>query len=329
MTLEELQQALGPVVEELTSGQIKRQLKAQSFLLERAEEPPLRDAVAERLEPLLAHSDSQVRGTVYLALAAARGEQAVALLESRAIDPVSGARCALAQAAGSLGEAGHALLSRLAQDPSFAVRLEAALSLAELGDAAGFDALVQGLSGSSLRFEVLQALQALGDARALEPVRRLFKRFFTPGWERAAAAGVLARLGDGEGRDFLVSKIAKGKGDELGLAIEIAGDLKLEAAKEALRRIVEVRAHPFRGAAMRALGMLGDDSALDAAARALRDDAEDPATRMDAAECLMHLATPRAREILEEASRTLGDGEVAAVVRETLASMGGGPRAGG
>lgn len=323
MTLEELQQALGPVLEELTSGQIKRQVRAQSFLLERVEEPPLREAIAQRVEPLLTHPDSQVRGTAYLVLAAARGEKALAVLEPRADDPVSGARCALAQAAGNLGEAGRPVLRRLVQDSAFAVRLEAALSLADLGDAAGIDALIQGLTESTLRFEVLQALQALGDARAREPVRRFFKRFFTPGFERTAAAGVLAKLGEGEGRDFLVAKIAKGKGDELGLAIEVAGDLKLDAAREGLWRIARQPGQPFRGAALRALGMLGDGSALEPASRALLDEAEDAEVRMDAAESLMHLATPRALEILEEASRAVSEGEVAAVVREALESMGG------
>lgn len=324
MTLDELQQALGPALEELTSGQIKRQVRAQGFLLERAEEPPLRAAIAERVEPLLTHPDSQVRGTVYLALAAARGEGAMDLLAPRADDPVSGARCALAQAASTLGAAGRSLLRRLVQDPVFAVRLEAGLGLAELRDDAGIDALVQGLTDSSLRFEVLQALQSLGDARAREPVRRFFKRFFLPGWERIAAAGVLARLGEVEGRDFLVSKIQRGKGDELGLAIEIAGDLKLEAAREGLWRIAGLSKHPFRGAALRALGMLGDASALEPASRSLLDEAEDAAVRMDAAECLMHLDTPRAREVLDEASRAVVDGEVAAVVREALASLGSG-----
>jgi HEAT repeat protein len=321
VTREELDQAL----QGLASGKLKLQVKAQEWLLEQAEQASSQALVAARVEPLLTHPDSQVRGTACLVLATARGEAALPLLAPRAADPVSGARCALAEAGGIIGQPARALLRTLVADGVFAVRLEAAIGLAELGDGAGLDALVEGLAGSGLRFETLSALRALADTRALEPVRRFFRRILLSGWERTAAAGVLARLGDREGRAFLIDKIARRRGDELGLAIEIAGDLKLAEAREGLQRVAAEPSQLFRGAALRALGMLGDEAVLGLLTRVLLDEAEDAAVRMDAAEGLMHLGTPRARALLEEASRAVRDEELAKVVCEALATLGPNP----
>ncbi len=315
-------EALDGALQDLVSGKLKSQVQAQQWLLEQAEQESSQALVADRVEGHLTHPDSQVRGTAYLVLATARGEAALPLLAPRAADPVSGARCALAEAGGIIGQPARALLRGLCQDPVFAVRLEAALGLAELADGSGLDALVQGLEGPGLRFETLSALRMLADERALVPVRRFFKRIFLSGWERVAAAGVLARLGDHEGRAFLIDKIARGKGDELGLAIEIAGDLKLTESSADLQRVATGPSCLFRGAALRALGMLGDEATLDLLARALRDEGEDPAVRMDAAEGLMHQGSPRARALLEEASSAVRDEEVTRIVCEALATLG-------
>jgi len=310
----ELEQAL----ENLLSGQRRRRAAGRDALLDLAEDSAKAEDVARGAEGLLSHKDATVRGTALLALALARGEAALAALEAHAADSDLEVLTDLAHAAKILGPPGRSLMSRLLTDKSIEVRFPAALGLAELEDKAGIEVLIQALELPRMRYQALAALQSLADTRALEPARRLFKkRFFVNDYERVAAAGVLASLGDAEGKAWLVERIARRKGMDRGLAIELAGELKLREAIPALEATLGDKEDVFRGAAVRALGMMGASAFLPRMVAILSDDTDDSAARMDAAEGLMHLGTPEAKAALEKVAST-ADLEVREVVLQAL-----------
>jgi HEAT repeat protein len=288
-----------------------------------AEGAAWRDELVARLTPLAAHESAQVRGTAYLALATAQGEKALELLRAHLDESEADARLDLTEALAGIGAPARETLLKLLRDEIFEVRFAAAGGLVQLGEMAAADVLLEALRQSDLRYLALSALQHLGDPRALEPARKLFKKTFLSGFERAAAAGVLARLGDPEGRRWLVERIARRKGAERGVAIEIAGELKLKEAIEPLRACVADKNDPFRGGCVRVLGMMGDEGQRVLIESVLFDSTEEPEARMDAAEGLMSLGTPEARRALERARAEIEHEELAEVVREALEQFPG------
>jgi HEAT repeat protein len=309
---------IGKAIEGLLSGSQKRQAEAHETLVKLADEPANAEALASSLAPLASHPSPQVRGTAWIALATAQGEVALTLLESHSNDREPEARCDLAQAASLIGAPARALLAKLVRDEVFEVRFEAASGLAESGDAAAFPVLVEGLERPAMRFAALSALQILGDPRSSEPVRQFFKKAFLSASERTAAAGVLAKLGDDEAKSWLLQRVTSRKGDDRGLAIELAGELRLLSAFEPLARSLADRSDLFRGAAARALGMLGDERAFELIRAVLFDESEDEETRMDAAEGLMNLKTDEAKLFLEKAKESVRSPQVREVIEEAL-----------
>lgn len=320
-----LEQAL----DDLASGKRRKQAAAHEAVMQMAEGSIWKDELVGRLPALASHESPQVRGTAYLALATATGVEALPVLEAHLNEREADARLDLSEALAGLGEPARASLLKLVRDEVFEVRFSAAGGLVALGDGAAVDALLEGLGHSDVRYLALSALQRLGDARGLEPARRLFKKRFLSSYERIAAAGVLTRLGDAEGRTWLLDRIARRKGADRGLAIEIAGELKLAEARPALHQAIADRADPFHGSSARVLGMIGDPSEQPVIEKLLFDASEETETRMDAAEGLMNLGTAEAHAALERALKGLEgvEGEAAEdlreVVREALAHLDG------
>ena len=319
---------LDHTLEDLASGKRRRQAAAHEALMQMAEGSVWKDDLVLRLPALFSHPSAQVRGTAYLALATATGKDALPLLQEHLDEGEADARLDLAQALAALGEPARGLLQRLVKDEIFEVRFAAAGGLVPLGDPAAADVLLEALGHSDVRYLALSALQRLADPRALAPTRKLFAKRFLSAYERIAAAGVLARLGDPQGRDWLVERIARRKGADRGLAIEVAGEQKLREAVGPLKEALGDRRDQFRGACARVLGMMGDPGLREPLEALLFDTTEEVETRMDAAEGLMNLGTPEAREALERALGETNDEELREVVREALAQLGGGPEDG-
>ncbi|MGI5861987.1 MAG: HEAT repeat domain-containing protein [Myxococcales bacterium] len=320
---------LDSALEDLASGKRRRQAAGHEAIMQMAEGSVWKDQLVARLPELASHPNPQVRGTAYLALAMALGKEALPVLQAHVDEREGDARLDLAQALAAIGEPALELLRRFVKDPIFEVRFAAAGGLVPLGDPAAADVLLEALGHSDVRYLALSALQRLADPRALEPARRLFQKRFLSGYERIAAAGVLARLGDTAGRRWLVERVARRKGADRGLAIEIVGELGIAEAVPALLEAIGDRNDPFRGACVRVLGMLGDGAHRALIEKALFDSTEEVEVRMDAAEGLMNLGGAEARSALERALDSTDDEELREVVREAIAQLeltkGGGP----
>jgi HEAT repeat protein len=209
-------------------------------------------------------------------------------------------------------------LAKLLQDNEFPVRFEAARGLASGGDGSGLEVLVEALDVDSLRFRALGILAALGDARALPAVRKLFHRPFLSGFERTQAAGALAKLGDSEGEHYLLARIENRWKMDRAFAIELCGELKLPGAFDRLARILLNLKDPCRGAAARGLGRLGERKAIAPLWSLLEDVDEADELRLDAAEALCLLNASEAKARIEQALRTLKCSVALSQARELL-----------
>ena len=295
-----------------------RGVRAETALLDLANEKKDLEAIVAGVKPLADHADARVRSRAIAVLAVAMGDAVLPVLDAHLNDPDSGVRAAVEDAAEDIGAAGRALLKKLVADPDFGVRFWAAVTMSELGDGVGLKVLLEGLASSNTRFESLQGLFRLGDQSAKEPVNHILTKWFLPAIDRVAALGVLARLGDPAARKTLADEIERKKSDVRGLAIEIAGDLPLDDAVPALDRILADRKDPMRGAAAVALGRMKVTRVCKELSRVLADDAEDADMRANAAEGLGALASVEARQALSTAAASVQDAEVKEAIAEAL-----------
>lgn len=210
-----------------------------------------------------------------------------------------------------------ALASAL-EDPIPEIRFEAARGMASLKHGAGLDVLVQALDVEMLRFRALGALAELGDARALPAVKKLFGRWLLPAFEKTQAAGVLAKLGDAEGAQYLLKRTQKKWSTDRALAVELLGEVKAAGALERLRAILHDAEDPGRGAAARGLGRLGDAQALPWLVALLEDTAAPEDFRLDAADGLWRLGLPEGRERVRAAVPTFTSPEARAELADLV-----------
>lgn len=210
-----------------------------------------------------------------------------------------------------------ALASAL-EDPIPEIRFEAARGMASLKHGAGLDVLVQALDVEMLRFRALGALAELGDARALPAVKKLFGRWLLPAFEKTQAAGVLAKLGDAEGAQYLLKRTQKKWSTDRALAVELLGEVKAAGALERLRTIVHDPQDPGRGAAARGLGRLGDAQALPWLVALLEDTSAPEDFRLDAADGLWRLGLPEGRERVRAAVPTFTSPEARAELADLV-----------
>lgn len=120
-------------------------------------------------------------------------------------------------------------------------------------------------------------------------LRRAWKRLFVHPQTRAQAAAALVRLGEVEPRDVLLRQTRSRRADVRGLALELLGDVGGTWAVEALLQGLEGRSPD---AAARALGALGDRSAVPALRRALQRAGDDEELRLDLEEAIERLESP-------------------------------------
>lgn len=250
--------------------------------------------VRERVPALLADADPGVRmAAVTLAAAALPDAEVVPALAACLADADREVRL---EAVGRLADLARpecrAALAGVLEDADPAVRFEAARGMAALKHPAGLEVLVSALEDRALRFRALGALGQLGDARALEPVRRLFQRWFLPYFDRTQAAGVLASLGDAEGGAFLLKRVKGRWTMDRAMAAELLGETRVPGARERLLEMVADRKEPTRGAAARGLGRLGDAAALGPLVALLEEPGLREDVRLDAAEGLCYLRRP-------------------------------------
>ena len=185
-----------------------------------------------------------------------------------------------------LPEARGALAAAL-QDKAPAVRFEAARGIAELQHAAGIDVLIAALDDGELRYRAAGALARLGDARAIEPLKKALNAWFVPQFDRTQFAGALAVLGDAEGVAHLDKRIGKKRALDRPMAVEFLGELESAAAKQTLLQILDTVDDTARGTAARALGFHGGDDVKTKLTALLSDTTVSDDFKLDVAEGLL------------------------------------------
>jgi HEAT repeat protein len=288
-----------------------------------AEEPARAPEFAGVLTRLLADAQGEVRrsGLGLATLVLPQGEL-IDTLSARLTDPDVGARL---EAVGRLADLAlpevRGALAPMLQDAVPEIRFEAARGMASLKHSAGLEVLVDALDNESLRFRSLGALAELEDARALPAVKKLFRRWLLSPFERTQAAGVLAKLGDAEGVEWLVKRLQKRWSTDRALAVELCGEVKIPNALERLKAILEAPKDPCRGAAARGLGRLGAPAALPWLVALLEDPAAPEDFRLDAAEGLWRLGLPEGQARVRAAAASFTSPEARAEIDELLQEM--------
>ncbi|WP_208718895.1 HEAT repeat domain-containing protein [Corallococcus sicarius] len=200
-------------------------------------------------------------------------------------------------------------LAGMLEDPTPEVRFEAARGIAALKHPAGLEILLAALDVDTLRFRALGALAELEDPRALPAVKRLFGKWLLPAFDKTQAAGVLMKLGDPAGADWLMQRTRKKWSADRALAVELCGELKVPGALARLKEILQDMKDPCRGAAARGLGRLGDAQALPWLLSVLEDRAAPEDDRLDAADGLWRLGVPEGMERVRASMPTFASEE--------------------
>ncbi len=321
-----LQQEIDRALLELERPEGRQRAAALEHLLsltarEDAEAAPF----VELLPRLVADPEPAVRrAAASLAATVLEGPALEAFLTARLADPSPNVRV---EAAGQLADlrppSARVALTPLLRDPAFPVRFEAARGIAEVGHSAGREVLEEGLHRGDFRFRALGALAALGDVKALPAIRKVFNRWWLPGFERTQAAGALARLGDAEGAQYLAKRISRRGGLDRAMAIELCGEVNAPDAARQLKAILADPKDLCRGAAARGLGRLKDATAEPLLVALLEGASTPEELRLDAAEGLCLLGTPAARAHVERALAAAPSGPFKAELEESLRAYPG------
>jgi HEAT repeat protein len=273
----------------------------------------LRDLASERHGPpadfgpvllrLLGDPETEVRRLgLEVAGAILPFEEVEPLLRARASDPSPAIRLTAVGLIADLERPEcRPLLATALEDEAFTVRFEAARGLAALRHGAGLQLLIEALEYPDLRFRALGALAELGDAAAVPAIRKTFRRWLLPGFDKTQAAGVLVKLGETEVAEYLLQRTYSRFSTDRAFAIELCGEVKVRGAFERLLEILRDSKDPARGAAARGLGRLENPDALGPLAALLADSSISEDLRLDVAEALCLLRVPAARQKVEEA----------------------------
>lgn len=141
--------------------------------------------------------------------------EALEVLERLADDGAPGVRLAAVAAAAGLPWRGRVqLLERKTKDADRGIVLTAADGLAWAGDERAAPVLRTYINDRRLRFDALDALLTLGDSELEQTAERLFGSFFTPLFEKALAAVVLAAKGRESPREYLRHRLTKKRAPE-------------------------------------------------------------------------------------------------------------------
>ncbi|RKH14961.1 HEAT repeat domain-containing protein [Corallococcus sp. CA053C] len=256
-----------------------------------SEEPSHAAEFADALARLLADAQPEVRRSgVSLASVVLPPEELPETLLPRLRDEDPRVRL---EATGRLADLAlphtRGALASMLEDPTPEVRFEAARGIAALKHPAGLEVLLAALDVDTLRFRALGALAELEDARALPAVKRLFGKWLLPAFDKTQAAGVLMKLGDPAGAEWLMQRTRRKWSADRALAVELCGELKVPGALARLKEILQDAKDPCRGAAARGLGRLGDAQALPWLLSVLEDRAAPEDDRLDAADGVWRL----------------------------------------
>ena len=317
--------ALADVLDAVDSADGGARVDGSALLVARAREgrdPEAVAALVARWPKLLADPEDQVRrraltATGIVPASPERDLAAFALLDDK--HPQVRAQAVWTAAQLALGAWAGRVKGRLG-DASAMVRFAAAAALAQAQDAAGFDELVAALDDPTTRLEAIQALADLGSDHALAPLHSLFERPLLDGMDKVQCAGALAKLGDEAGRAHLLDAL-DGNDDLAPLAAGWLGDLGVTEAISKLEALAEDPSSMARGPALQALAALHADGAEARLVRVLSDDGEETEARLDAAEGLALLATPGARNALEETAGRAQDDELRGALEDILQQL--------
>jgi len=322
---EEEPESVSELAEALSSSNGAARVDAARALLDRwrGGDAAAAEALVARLAELLEDAEPQVRIAGLTSVRMLRKLENVEAHASAALsllaDPVAQVRTAAVWTAARLpGEAARTQVRALLASTEEPMRFAAACALSDQHDAAAIPVLTAALREEVRRQEALSAIMSLGDPVALPEVSALFEEESLGDFDRTLAAAALARLGDARGGAHLAERVAV-DGDDRPIAAEWAGRLGVAEAVPALQELAESEGDPARGAALRALGRLGATGAEDRLF-ALATSPEQPEDlRMDAAEGLAEVGSPRAVETLQSLAREAG--ELGPLCRELLAEL--------
>ena len=158
----------------------------------------------------------------------------------------------------------------------------------------------------------------MGDKRAEAPVRKVFGRWMLPAIDKVAAAGVLTRLGDPAAKDALLKEMQRKRSDVRGLAMEIAGELKVAEAVPILEAVFRDQLDEYRGSAAMGLGSMKQERFTRDFESVLRDEAQTEDLRGDVAWALQLLGTDDALRALKDASTAVKDDRVREDIHHAL-----------
>lgn len=150
-----------------------------------------------------------------------------------------------------------ALLRQCLIDHNPQVRRRAAVALALRGDARGYDDVLASLDDAELVLDALNALGALADPRATEPIAHKAIGLFVPLVVKAAAGSTLLRLGDPRGVDLLRGVLRAWRSDGRSFAVELIGSFQFKALIPELVTLASRPRGTDRAALARALAAFG------------------------------------------------------------------------
>lgn len=279
-------------------------VEAAEGLCELAVELPATDQpeLIPVLPPLLAdrHEDVRCAGLALASIVLPRAE-ALELLVRHVGDQAPRVRVEAVGRLADLAEpSARGALAAALEDTSFPVRFEAARGMAALHHNAGLDVLSQALGLPDFRYRAAASLAQLGNKDALPALRKAFRGWLLPAFDRTQLAGALAALGDAEGVEHLFKRAAKRWSMDRAMAVEMLGQVRAAGAKERLSAIALDPADACRGAAARGLGSLGDATVEPTLLRLLDEAGMSDDVRLDVAEGLLRLGSAAGRARLDQ-----------------------------
>lgn len=243
--------SLGELGNELAVSALARAIDDPSPLVRQAATLALGhlgfESTIEPLTAALHHNEPDVRFQAATALVELGVETAVPLLIAATRDDDAQVASAAALGLGSLGDQRAVEpLAALLEHHDTQARFDAAYALTELGDPRGFELLARRLDDDDLAWDAIDALESIGDERAVEPLAALMTRKLAPPHLQLRAAGAVLTLSPGHehaprAKAALLEGLKLRKVDHRGVAAEqlarVGGTWAIEPLRAAKTRL--------------------------------------------------------------------------------------------